>query len=143
MILILFSLGFYVFYFIFVAVFHLILLSLPFITTALAWTLTNISHNLAQFIFLHLLKGAPWIQSTTANEHFFMTHWEQLLLNNNFWSNQRKTLFTIPIVLFLLTCLYTKNEETHFIINFISLILVIVPKLPFFHRKRLFNINKY
>lgn len=42
------SRGFYLFYLIFLAVFHLILLSLPFITTEMAWTLTNISHNMVR-----------------------------------------------------------------------------------------------
>jgi hypothetical protein len=70
------------------------------------------------------------------------THWEQLD-DGEQWSRQRKILFSIPIILFLLTSLYTKNNEYHFITNFISLIFVIVPKLPSFHHRRLFNINKY
>lgn len=45
--------------------------------------------------------------------------------------------------MFLLTCLYTQNSEAHFIANFLSLVLVTVPKLPSFYHVRLFNINKY
>lgn len=42
------SRGFYLFYLIFLSVFHLILLSLPFISTPMAWTLTNITHNMVR-----------------------------------------------------------------------------------------------
>lgn len=44
---------------------------------------------------------------------------------------------------FLLTCMYTKNHPCHFIINFFSLLVVLLPKLPQFHGVRLFGINKY
>lgn len=153
------SKGFYIFYIIFVTVFHLVLLSIPFISTALAWTLTNITHNLAHLYFLHIIKGkrikqtqfagintkffqgTPWT-SIDSHEHFRETHWEQLDSGVQ-WSRQRKTLFLIPIILFLLTCLYTKNDEMHFIANLISLIVCIIPKLPSFHHRRLFGINKY
>lgn len=135
------SKGFYMFYLLFVAVFHLILLSIPFISTPMAWTLTNITHNLAHLYFLHIIKGAPWT-SIDSHEHIRETHWEQLDSGVP-WTLQRKTLISIPIILFLLTCLYTKNDEIHFIANFISLIVCIIPKLPSFHHRRLFGINKY
>jgi ORMDL family len=44
------SRGFYVFYLVFIGVFHLILLSLPFLTVKMAWTTTNIIHNLVSFL---------------------------------------------------------------------------------------------
>ena len=66
-----------------------------------------------------------------------------IILSGVPWTLQRKTLISIPIILFLLTCLYTKNDEIHFIANFISLIVCIIPKLPSFHHRRLFGINKY
>lgn len=132
-------LGFYLFYLLFVTVFHLILLSI--FSTPMAWTLTLQTHNFAHFIFLHMLKGAPWM-SVDSHEHIRETHWEQIDEGKQ-WSRQRKILFALPIILFLLTCLYTQNNETHFIFNFLSLVLCIIPKLPAFHHRRLFGINKY
>ena len=38
---------------------------------------------------------------------------------------------------------YTKYDSTHFFINFFTLIVVLIPKLPQFHGVRLFGINKY
>lgn len=47
------------------------------------------------------------------------THWEQIDYGQQFTSS-RKFLTAIPIILFLLTCMYTKNDTDHFIANFIS-----------------------
>lgn len=44
---------------------------------------------------------------------------------------------------FLLACIYTKNDVSHFTVNFLSLMVVLIPKLPQFHGVRLFGINKY
>jgi len=136
------SRGFYLFYLIFLSTFHLILLSLPFISTALAWTITNLSHNLASFYFLHVVKGSPWPVVLKSGSYKRETHFEQLDYGAQF-TGQKKFLTMLPIILFLLTCLYTQNSEIHFCFNFFSLILVIIPKLPKFHHVRLFNINKY
>ncbi|CRL08364.1 CLUMA_CG021236, isoform A [Clunio marinus] len=137
------SRGFYLFYTIFLVTYHLILLSLPFtfFTTQMVWTITNISHNLIHLYFLHIIKGVPWI-SRMDDGNKKETHWEQLDGGVQ-WTRQRKILTAIPIILFLLTCLYTQNSESHFMANFISLIVVTLPKLPMFHHVRLFNINKY
>ena len=155
------SRGFYLFYLIFLSIFHLILLSLPFISTPYAWTITNLSHNLvriinkliivnifhsfsfkANFYFLHIVKGSPWELVLKSGKYKRETHFEQLDYGAQF-THQKKFLTMLPIILFLLTCLYTKNSEAHFLVNFLSLILVTIPKLPRFHHVRLFNINKY
>ena len=44
---------------------------------------------------------------------------------------------------FLLTSFYTKYDFNHFAVNFATLLLVLIPKLPQFHMVRLFGINKY
>ncbi|XP_053953359.1 ORM1-like protein [Anastrepha obliqua] len=120
---------------------HLILLSVPFISIPIAWTLTNLLHNAAHLYFLHIIKGAPWlsIENDCARR---LTHWEQID-NGEQFTTTRKFLTAVPILLFLLTCIYTRNDPDHFIANFISLVLVTLPKLPQFHGVRLFNINKY
>ncbi|CAO1310215.1 unnamed protein product [Diamesa hyperborea] len=135
------SKGMFVFYFITIVSLHLILLSLPMISISIAWTMTNIIHNLAHLYFLHIIKGAPWMtcfEESNRSE----THWEQLD-DGNQWTSQKKFLTAIPIILFLLTCIYTKNSPEHFIANFISLVVILLPKMPVFHHLRLFGINKY
>jgi len=124
-----------------VTLLHLFLLSVPILTIPLAWTLTNIIHNSLHFLFLHVLKGAPWeIQDQGASR--VLTHWEQIDYGIQF-TRTRKFLTIAPILLFLFTSFYTRHDTGHFLPNFVSLMLVLIPKLPQFHRVRLFGINKY
>ncbi|XP_022221164.1 ORM1-like protein [Drosophila obscura] len=133
--------GFWLAYFLGLLSIHLILLSLPFVSISWAWTATNLIHNLAHLYFLHIIKGAPWL-SIENDPSRRWTHWEQID-DGIQMTTTRKFLTAVPIVLFLLTCLYTRNSTEHFIANFVSLVVVTLPKLPQFHGVRLFNINKY
>jgi len=44
---------------------------------------------------------------------------------------------------FFLASFYTKYDCYHFAVNALSLLSVLVPKLPQFHGVRLFGINRY
>ncbi|UYV73446.1 ORMDL3 [Cordylochernes scorpioides] len=44
---------------------------------------------------------------------------------------------------FFLTSFYTKYDSTHFFVNVGMLMLALIPKLPQFHKVRIFGINKY
>ncbi|EDV96624.1 ORM1-like protein [Drosophila grimshawi] len=133
--------GFWLAYFLGLLFVHLLLLSVPFVTIPVAWTVTNLLHNAVHLYFLHIIKGAPWLSiENDASRQW--THWEQID-DGVQMTPTRKFLTAVPIVLFLLTCLYTRNSTEHFIANFISLVVVTLPKLPQFHGVRLFNINKY
>ncbi|XP_023704644.1 ORM1-like protein 3 isoform X3 [Cryptotermes secundus] len=135
------SRGLWISYALGVLTLHLILLSIPILSVALSWTLTNLIHNACHFVFLHILKGAPWIPQDQGDCRI-LTHWEQIDYGQQFTAT-RKFLTVVPIVLFLLTSFYTRYATSHFIVNFISMVLVVLPKLPQFHRVRLFGINKY
>lgn len=135
------SRGLWLSYTIGMLVLHLIILSVPLLTIPIAWTITNLIHNLIHFIFLHIIKGAPWI-SQDQGESRRLTHWEQID-NGKQFTKTRKFLMVAPIIMFFLTCFYTKNDPNHFAVNFVSLIFVTLPKLPQFHEVRLFGINKY
>lgn len=135
------SKGIWFTYVIFTFTMHLILLSLPFLSTPVAWTLTNVFHNIIAFYLLHIVKGAPWETSDQGKARSY-TYWEQIDDGVQFTS-ARKFLTTVPIVLFLMASFYTKYDSTHFFINFFTLIVVLIPKLPQFHGVRLFGINKY
>jgi len=44
---------------------------------------------------------------------------------------------------FFLASFYTKYDQYHFIVNAVSLLAVLIPKLPQFDSVRLFGINAY
>ncbi|KAL7635612.1 UNVERIFIED_CONTAM: hypothetical protein RMT77_013429 [Armadillidium vulgare] len=120
---------------------HLLLLSMPLLSISAAWTLTNVIHNLANFVFLHLIKGTPW-QIFDQGKARSMTAWEQIDYGQQY-TTTRKFITIVPIVLFVLASFYTMHDFSHFVINFSTLLLVLIPKLPQFHMVRIFGINKY
>lgn len=44
---------------------------------------------------------------------------------------------------YILTSFYTKYDRVHFVVNTVSLLTVLIPKLPQLHGVRIFGINKY
>ncbi|KAH0626873.1 hypothetical protein JD844_002148 [Phrynosoma platyrhinos] len=88
------SRGIWLSYVLGIGLLHVILLSIPFFSVPVVWTLTNIIHNMHKEIYF-------------------------------------------------LTSFYTKYDRIHFIINTISLMSVLIPKLPQLHGVRIFGINKY
>ncbi|XP_051031983.1 ORM1-like protein 2 [Phodopus roborovskii] len=135
------SRGIWLAYIILVGLLHVVLLSIPFFSIPVVWTLTNVIHNLAMYIFLHTVKGTPF-ETPDQGKARLLTHWEQMDYGLQFTSS-RKFLSISPIVLYLLASFYTKYDAAHFIINTASLLSVLLPKLPQFHGVRLFGINKY
>ena len=93
------------------------------------------------FILLHIIKGTPW---ETGDQGMVrkLTHWEQIDDGTQFTAT-RKFLTVVPVALFLLTAFYTKYDSFHFAVNFISLLTVVIPKLPQLHQVRILGINKY
>lgn len=110
--------GFWLSYGLAVLLLHLMLLCLPFISTAVAWTLTNLIHNsvnspyifklfstqlivcsLLQFmlIFLHIVKGAPF-EPLDQGKTRSLTHWEQIDYGKRF-TVTRKFLTVVPVIL--------------------------------------------
>ncbi|MBN3291899.1 ORML2 protein, partial [Polypterus senegalus] len=135
------SRGIWLAYLIFVSLLHLVLLSIPFLSVPLVWTLTNVIHNLVMYLFLHTVKGTPF-ETPDQGKARLLTHWEQMDYGVQFTSS-RKFLTISPIILYLLASFYTKYDATHFLINTGSLLSVLLPKLPQFHGVRIFGINKY
>ncbi|KAJ8390484.1 hypothetical protein AAFF_G00102810 [Aldrovandia affinis] len=125
------SRGIWLAYLLLVAVLHVVLLSIPFFSVPLVWTLTNVIHNLVMYLFLHTVKGTPF-ETPDQGKARLLTHWEQMDYGIQFTSS-RKFLTISPIVLYILTSFYTKYDATHFLINTGSLLSVLLPKLPQFH----------
>uniref|UniRef100_A0A8C6DCD0 N(6)-L-threonylcarbamoyladenine synthase n=1 Tax=Moschus moschiferus TaxID=68415 RepID=A0A8C6DCD0_MOSMO len=114
-----------------VGLLHIVLLSIPFFSVPVAWTLTNVIHNLGMYVFLHAVKGTPF-ETPDQGKARLLTHWEQLDYGVQFTSSRK--FFTIsPIILYFLASFYTKYDTTHFILNTASLLSVLIPKMPQLH----------
>ncbi|XP_042692832.1 ORM1-like protein 3 isoform X1 [Centrocercus urophasianus] len=135
------SRGIWLSYVLGIGLLHVVLLSIPFFSVPVVWTLTNIIHNMSMYIFLHTVKGTPF-ETPDQGKARLLTHWEQMDYGVQFTAS-RKFLTIMPIVLYFLTSFYTKYDRIHFVINTISLMSVLIPKLPQFHGVRIFGINKY
>jgi hypothetical protein len=57
--------------------------------------------------------------------------------------NKNDNNFYFEFLRFFLASFYTRHDSHHFVLNFVSMGFVVVPKLPQFHLVRLFGINKY
>ncbi|XP_059962049.1 ORM1-like protein 1 isoform X1 [Mesoplodon densirostris] len=122
-----------------VGLLHIVLLSIPFFSVPVAWTLTNVIHNLGMYVFLHAVKGTPF-ETPDQGKARLLTHWEQLDYGVQFTSSRK--FFTIsPMILYFLASFYTKYDPTHFILNTASLLSVLIPKMPQLHGVRIFGIN--
>uniref|UniRef100_A0AC11CW75 Uncharacterized protein n=1 Tax=Ovis aries TaxID=9940 RepID=A0AC11CW75_SHEEP len=87
------------------------------------------------------VKGTPF-ETPDQGKARLLTHWEQMDYGVQFTAS-RKFLTITPIVLYFLTSFYTKYDQIHFILNTVSLMSVLIPKLPQLHGVRIFGINKY
>lgn len=135
------SRGIWLSYVLAIGLLHVVLLSIPFVSVPVVWTLTNLIHNLGMYIFLHTVKGTPF-ETPDQGKARLLTHWEQMDYGVQFTAS-RKFLTITPIVLYFLTSFYTKYDQVHFILNTVSLMTVLIPKLPQLHGVRIFGINKY
>lgn len=80
------------------------------------------------YLMFHWVRGVPFEFNAGAYDHLNM--WEQID-NGDQYTPAKKFLLTVPIVLFLLSTHYTHYDLTYFSINFLALMAVVIPKLPF------------
>ncbi|KAF1797902.1 ORMDL family-domain-containing protein [Mucor lusitanicus] len=113
---------------------------IPFISSETSWTLTNLTFNAGHFIMFHWLQGTPTLDNNQG-AYDGLTVWEQIDDGIQFTAT-RKFLMAVPIVLFLLSTHYTHYDMLQFAINFCSLVIVLIAKLPAMHQVRIFGINK-
>ncbi|KAF3861103.1 hypothetical protein F7725_001358 [Dissostichus mawsoni] len=71
------SRGIWLTYLLLTVVLHIVLLSIPFFTVPLVWTLTNVIHNLVMYLFMHTVKGTPF-ETPDQGKARLLTHWEQM-----------------------------------------------------------------
>lgn len=75
----------------------------------------------------HWVRGVPFEFNAGAYDNLNM--WEQID-NGDQYTPAKKFLLSVPIVLFLLSTHYTHYDLTYFIINFLAVLGVVIPKLP-------------
>jgi hypothetical protein len=100
----------------------------PGVSQETSWTLTNISYMLGSYIMFHYVRGVPFEFNGGAYDNLNM--WEQID-DGAQYTPAKKFLLSVPIVLFLLSTHYTHYDLAYFTINFLAVLAVIVPKLPF------------
>ncbi|XP_031572672.1 ORM1-like protein 3 [Actinia tenebrosa] len=136
------SRGAWLTYILLIIIGHLVILSVPFLDTATAWTITNTVHNVSVFLVLHYLKGTPFETSDQGRSRR-LTHWEQIDQGTQF-TLTRKFFTLVPILLFMITSFYTNYDGVHFLVNAVSLVVLsLIPKFPQMYKVRLFGLNKY
>jgi len=93
-----------------------------------SWTLVNITYMCASFLMFHWVRGVPFEFNAGAYDNLNM--WEQID-NGDQYTPAKKFLLVVPILVFLLSTHFTHYDLTYFIINFLAVLLVVIPKLPF------------
>eukprot|EP01135_Chromosphaera_perkinsii_P004555 Nk52_evm25s288 gene=Nk52_evmTU25s288 len=134
------SKGIWLAYIVLIAIARWLLGVVPGITSGGAWTLTIVLHNTITMIVLHFVKGTPFDEAQ--GRYQFQTAWEQIDGGEQYTST--KKFFTIvPILLFYIGIHYSEQNPVYFAINLITLLLVLIAKLPQMHQVRLFGLMKY
>ncbi len=79
------------------------------------------------YLMFHWVRGVPFEFNAGAYDNLNM--WEQID-DGDQYTPAKKFLLSVPIMLFLLSTHYTHYDLTYFIINFLALMAVVIPKLP-------------
>ncbi|KAM0675026.1 ORM1-like protein 3 [Gurleya vavrai] len=118
----------------FIVTFLFLLVFRTFFSNHLAWQLTVFFYNTSTFIFFHWIVGDPFDHSYSD-----CTFWEQMCEQ---LPNSRSIVFlrVFPVLLFIV-CNHMVEWGRLFYPCVISLCLVVVPKLEFMHKKRLFGLR--
>lgn len=101
---------------------------IPGVSQETSWTLTNITYMCGSYIMFHYVRGVPFDFNSGAFDNLNM--WEQID-NGAQYTPTKKFLLSVPIVLFLLSTHYTHYDLAYFSINFLAVLAVVIPKLPF------------
>lgn len=90
--------------------------------------MTNLTYMFGSYIMFHYVRGVPFEFNSGAFDNLNM--WEQID-NGAQYTPTKKFLLSVPIVLFLLSTHYTHYDLAYFVINFLAVLGVVIPKLPF------------
>lgn len=114
-------------------------LALPGFSPEAQWTVTSVAHGVFSFLAFHFNRGTPLWEDQ--NEFIDQTVWEQIDAGVP-WTDTRKFLIVVPILLFLVVSHCTDYAVVDLAINLPVLVVLLVSKLPEMHGVRIFGINK-
>ncbi|CAI5760740.1 unnamed protein product [Candida verbasci] len=97
------------------------------------WTMTNLTYNIGSYIMFHQVKGTPFEFNSGAYDN--LTMWEQID-NGDQYTPTKKFLMIVPIGLFLISTHYSNYNLNLFLLNGLSCLCVVIPKLAIAHRLR-------
>ena len=100
---------------------------IPGVSQETSWTLTNITYMFGSYLMFHWVQGVPFEFNAGAYDNLNM--WEQID-NGDQYTPAKKFLLIVPILLFLLSTHYTHYDFIYFMINFLAVLGVVIPKLP-------------
>lgn len=106
----------------------------------LAWTYTHLGHGVVTYYLLHWTKGSPC--SEEQGKYDYLTFWEQID-NGMYGTNTRKFLMIVPVALFTLATHGTDFRKQPMGANLVVVIVLVLAKLPFFHKVRILGIGRY
>lgn len=107
---------------------------MPWVSTELSWTLTNVTYVIGSYIMFHYVTGVPFDFNSGAYDT--LTMWEQID-DGDQYTPSKKFLLGVPITLFLVSTHFTHYALSMFLVNFFFCLLAVIPKLPGAHRLRL------
>ena len=115
------------------------------------WALTmsylNVAHGLITLYALHWTKGS--VVEADQGEYDELTWWEQVD-GGIYWTKTKRFLTIVPCVIFYITMHIVHRDITedvtlyykYMLVNAGVTLVVLVPKMPFMHKARVFGINK-
>ncbi|KAI0638541.1 Orm1 type endoplasmic reticulum protein [Trametes polyzona] len=109
--------------------------TIPGMRQEISWTLVNLLYLGLSYLMFHYVTGIPFHSDLHGGVYDNLTLWEQIDEGAQY-TPSKKWLFIVPISLFLASTHYTHYDPWLFAVNLTALILVLIPKLPVFHRYR-------
>jgi len=107
----------------------------PGVTQEASWTMVTLAYMALSFLMFHWVTGIPFHPDAHGGAYDDLTLWEQIDEGAQY-TPAKKWLFCFPVGLFLASTHYTHYNPLLFAVNFSALLLVLLPKLPQFHRQR-------
>ncbi|KAI0371606.1 Orm1 type endoplasmic reticulum protein [Pilatotrama ljubarskyi] len=109
--------------------------TIPGMRQEISWTLVNLLYLGLSYLMFHYVTGIPFHSDLHGGVYDNLTLWEQIDEGAQY-TPAKKWLLIMPITLFLASTHYTHYDPWLFAVNLTALILVLIPKLPAFHRYR-------
>ncbi|KAJ7724916.1 ORMDL family-domain-containing protein [Mycena metata] len=102
---------------------------LPGMTPQISWTLVNLLYLALSYLMFHWVTGIPFENDLHGGAYDDLTLWEQID-DGAQYTPAKKWLFSVPIMLFLVSTHYTNYNPWLFAVNITALVFVLIPKLP-------------